>query len=493
MASLLIVDFVPGLAEAIVRAVRRVSPGLGFIVVSTENAYAGDPTVRWMDLAALQHASYNPEAIAACPQPLVSAMARYEIMALRCMDKLSKITNLRVATTLNNHGGRSADASYGYRRAAYLRHLGFWDRFFDHEQVIGAIFTNIPHVSLDYVVYGLCQVREIPVLTFEDVSHFGCVIARHCVESLPTETLAALRRPGDAPLSDFARAKIEHMSQKSGDPHPHYMSYSAFGGFSFHYYRNSLRPTARSVIRALLGRPPEEKTRNELIRKYLKKEKSINAALASCQTQVDLGRRYVYVPLHVQPELSTAPLAGAFVDQINLIRLLAECLPDDVAIYVKEHPAQGAISRNPEEYYEIADIPRVSLCETGVSTFALIRNALAVATCTGTAGIEALFQGKPALFFGECVFSYAPGAHAIRTRQDCRQAVDAILAGEKPDISRLHAFVAALEGVGVRAKMAAIDDYHRKRLGLSQQDNVRILSGLTARWVADTLAKAKKD
>ncbi|WP_170958929.1 hypothetical protein [Magnetospirillum sp. 15-1] len=481
------------MAEAIVRSVRRVRPDLGFIVVSTENAYVDDPTVRWMDLAALQHATYNPEAIAACPQPLVNAMACYEIIALKCMDKLSKITNLRVATILSNHAGRSMDTSYGYRRAVYLRHLGFWDRVFDHEQVIGAVFTNIPHVSLDYVVYGLCKVREIPVLTFEDVSHFGCVIPRHCVESLPSETLAALRRPGDAPLSDFARAKIEHMSQKNCDPHPHYMSHSTFGGFSFHNYRNSLRPTARSIIRSLLAPPPEKKTHNELIRKYLKKEKFINAALTRCQTQVDLGRRYVYVPLSVQPELSTAPLAGAFVDQINLIRLLVECLPEDVAVYVKEHPAQGAISRNPEEYYEIADIPRVSLCETGVSTFTLIRNALAVATCTGTAGIEALFQGKPALFFGECAFSYAPGAHAIRTRQDCQQAIDAILAGEKPDIARLHAFVSALEGVGVRAKIAAIDDYHRNQLGLSQQDNARILSDITARWVADTQAKAKKE
>ena len=38
--------------------------------------------------------------------------------------------------------------------------------------------------------------------------------------------------------------------------------------------------------------------------------------------------------------MSTTPLADQFVDQFNIIEILSASVPNNVYIFVKEHPAQ---------------------------------------------------------------------------------------------------------------------------------------------------------
>lgn len=50
------------------------------------------------------------------------------------------------------------------------------------------------------------------------------------------------------------------------------------------------------------------------------------------------GRRYLFYPLHTEPEVSLLVYGRPYVNQIEIIRALATSLPSDMALVVKEHP-----------------------------------------------------------------------------------------------------------------------------------------------------------
>jgi hypothetical protein len=113
--------------------------------------------------------------------------------------------------------------------------------------------------------------------------------------------------------------------------------------------------------------------------------------------------RFVYFPLHLQPELTTAALGGPdgrYSDQISAIEQLSQIVPPGIWIYVKENPKQTAQQRGQLFYRRLNSLPNVKYVSREVASRVLIEKSIAVATITGTAGWEALFYGKPVLVFG---------------------------------------------------------------------------------------------
>ena len=125
---------------------------------------------------------------------------------------------------------------------------------------------------------------------------------------------------------------------------------------------------------------------------------------------IDLSGRYVYVPLQMQPEMTTSSLGGRFRDQAYMIERLADLLPSDVRILVKENPKQGAYMRGPMFFHRLKRIPQVQFLPSYANTHALTAHAQFVATITGTVGWEALCMGKPVLVFGGAWYRNFPGA-----------------------------------------------------------------------------------
>lgn len=126
--------------------------------------------------------------------------------------------------------------------------------------------------------------------------------------------------------------------------------------------------------------------------------------------EVDFNCKYVYFPLHLQPEMTTSALGGPFVDQALAIEMLSSMLPEDIKIYVKENPKQMGFMRGPTFFHRIGRLKNVQVIPEKINSHALIRNCIFVATITGTAGWEALQVGKPALIFGKAWYSSLPGA-----------------------------------------------------------------------------------
>ena len=127
-------------------------------------------------------------------------------------------------------------------------------------------------------------------------------------------------------------------------------------------------------------------------------------------TNVDYGRKFVYFPLHFQPEMTTSTLGGSYSDQLLAIEHLSKILPDDCSIYIKENPKQTGVMRGPQFFDRLERIPNLEFLPSYANTYQLIDKSEFVATVTGTAGWEAICKGKTALVFGMPWYRSLPGA-----------------------------------------------------------------------------------
>lgn len=128
----------------------------------------------------------------------------------------------------------------------------------------------------------------------------------------------------------------------------------------------------------------------------------------------DLEGRFVYFPLHYEPERTSNPDGGVFHDQIIAIVALRRILSPDIRIIVKEHPSQtyygtrGILGRSPLFYKTINSINGVCLAASEVSSISLINRSVFTATITGTSAIESAILGKKSLVFGDTWFIGCP-------------------------------------------------------------------------------------
>lgn len=124
--------------------------------------------------------------------------------------------------------------------------------------------------------------------------------------------------------------------------------------------------------------------------------------------QPDYSKKYIYFPLHFQPEASTCVCAQKYEKQLYYIDSFAKSLPADTCLFVKEHYTLLG-HKDLSFYKEISKYPNVFLIDPWVSSRELILNSIAVTTLTGTAGLEAILLGKTVYLGGNAPFDTAPG------------------------------------------------------------------------------------
>ena len=122
----------------------------------------------------------------------------------------------------------------------------------------------------------------------------------------------------------------------------------------------------------------------------------------------DYSEKFVYFPLHYQPEASTIVCAQMYEKQLFYIDSLAKSLPADTVLYVKEHYV--LLGHKKLDFYRaLSAYPNVRLISPWEDGKKLIQKAEAVVSLAGTPAWEAMLLGKPAFLSGKMYFDSAPG------------------------------------------------------------------------------------
>lgn len=118
----------------------------------------------------------------------------------------------------------------------------------------------------------------------------------------------------------------------------------------------------------------------------------------------NLPKKYIYFPLHMQPESSTLPQGIYWVDMLSAIKYLRECA-GDIPIIVKEHPNQFNYDirkykyRSIDFYKKISNIKNVFFINYKTNSIFLTKRAYAVAGICGNNIWESIMIGKNVIQF----------------------------------------------------------------------------------------------
>jgi Capsule polysaccharide biosynthesis protein len=178
--------------------------------------------------------------------------------------------------------------------------------------------------------------------------------------------------------------------------------------------------------------------------------------------------RFVFYPLHFEPEAATLVHGSYFENQMEVVRNLARSLPIGWRLVVKEHFYMRG--RRPLSFYRsLRRIPNVQAVPFSVPTNALIRDARVVAVIASTVGLEASLIGKPVVMFGDYPWDYAPTVHKVAALSKLpallRSAETSVVGPDHPDVL---AFAASWD-----AALPVGRYYRTRQYDWREPDNVR--------------------
>lgn len=167
-----------------------------------------------------------------------------------------------------------------------------------------------------------------------------------------------------------------------------------------------------------------------LIKQYLRNIIR-NYFISKKNTPINLNdKKYVAYFLHVQPERSIDVIAPYFTNQLELIKLLRKCLPWNIKLIVKDHPANDGAQ--PLAFYrELKKIKNIELVGATTDSKEIILNSLATVSVTGTASYEAALLKIPAIVFTDLFFSKIPGMCVYKNINSLKKFISKVSNGEK--------------------------------------------------------------
>ena len=161
--------------------------------------------------------------------------------------------------------------------------------------------------------------------------------------------------------------------------------------------------------------------------------------------KINFNKKFLFFPLHVQPERNVDIDAPFYSDQIETIANIAKALPIDCKLFVKEHPDMRFRHwRKIKDYKELIGLPNVELIHPSVSSKEMLENCKMVITINGTTGLEAALYQKPAIVFADAIYQSLPSVHRLKSLEELPEAINESLKKEV-SISDINDFINLLE------------------------------------------------
>jgi hypothetical protein len=358
------------------------------------------------------------------------------------------------------------------RRDFYFDLMRYWKGVFDQFKPDAVIFSDVPHEVYSFVIYALAKYLGVKTVMFENIFDYGRLMLFNDYK-FGNKILAKESENGFSKnyhlgdLSEYTRKYYE--KQISGkDEIPVYVD-----------VYNKEHSGLRKFVRISKATWPFVKDGSifERATKYFFKlfKSNVIKEYKKFETIPDFNKKFIYIALHFQPERTTSPQGGYFVDQLLMIKTLSSALPKDWLLYVKEHPSQWKPHssnytgyRYPGYYAEIAKLKNAKIIPVTTDNYKLIKNSEVVSTITGIPGWEAVLRGKPAFIFGYSWFMHAPGVFRVRGVRDCREAIKKIENGYKVDKQKMLNYIALLDRVSFEGFN---DNYGRQVSKIKDEEN----------------------
>lgn len=351
--------------------------------------------------------------------------------------------------------------TFDERQRVYYEALRFFRGILKKYKIELYIEFGIPHQVYDFIIYCLCKCLNIQtyliyrmpvrgyIYFFNDIENHGKYFRPHgeaCVLS-----------------PDFERSFYNYTHSEDGVK-LHYMPGKSIQD-RLNVFRNRFNMLMRyenhfSNFRTILN----------LQNRKRKIDRLINALQCN---DPDIEARFLYVGLHYQPEGTTSPMAGVFVNQQIMIEMLSYYVPDNLMIFVKEHPNQNLRGeKNIDFFSEISKLRNVKIIPTNYSSNLLEKKCVAVVTCTGTVAYEAAYIGKPVLLFGHYLYNYMPNCYTINSNEDCKYAITQVTNHLYSfDEESMRKFLKELDSVSYHAEFALGEKDYMISSGLSLSEN----------------------
>jgi hypothetical protein len=151
-------------------------------------------------------------------------------------------------------------------------------------------------------------------------------------------------------------------------------------------------------------------------------------------TLADLaGKRFVFYPLHLEPEVALQGLSPEYLSQLGLITSVARDLPAGIVLAVKEHVT--AVGRRPADFYrQIAEFKNVVWLDPIELGLDCVKQAAVTVTICGSAGFEAAVMGRPVVAFGRHnIYSGLPHVRCVEDESRLTAVLREAVAAAQPD------------------------------------------------------------
>jgi hypothetical protein len=373
---------------------------------------------------------------------LLSNIAKYELTCLKMMDRLDPL-------------GESF--SFTHRQYFFRDLLLVWLDIIDDMDIQVVFSPDVPHKIYDYILYVAAKIRKIEFVSFQKTPFSDSSFVLDSVDHIPSYINEFLVNAKENKINSVEH-KVSEILGSSNDYRPSYMVelekmnrtksvnslVSDFCKRIQYYYKKGYFSYPFPIVRKVKGRMfspwtlnvakgymPQESRTNVFtnITNRIKINSRVKRFQIAYQKNVESvclsNQKYVYVPLHYQPEETTSPTGGVYVDQLLVIEMLDKLLPNDYLILVKEHAIQfykafeSTCARDNIFYRRLSNFSeRVKTIDVSVKSFELINEATAVVTVSGSVGFEAILKGKPVLVFGRTWYEPLPGVRRVENEDE---------------------------------------------------------------------------
>lgn len=451
-----------GLQKFPVEFLAHISTGADPIFIS----HPANPKQKWFDSSEVRSCTYDNvdwTSLQPLEPELIHAMRECEAVFMDMVRRLEW----------------KYEVSYEQRKDWYFKHLRFWNDYIQKHQINLYLSAWLPHEIPDIVIYHLCKQKNIPVIYFNMGTERDAQFVEYNIQESAVhvrDRYAQLKKefahatdPKDIPVSPEVENRFQALIAPQGEK-------PALQSVKLPTYWSDLRELLltkplhflKAGISFLTPAGFHRAIRTAKRNVFIKKR---NAFYDQHAIDPDLSKPFVYLALHFQPEASTVPSAGVYADQLLIAELLNTYLPDNVLIYVKEHPRESSWLMRSVEYYEkFLSLSKVRIVKRSVDTFALREHCAAVATATGSVGFEALFRGKPVLMFGYRFYQYADGVHHVHTVELVQEAIRKIFEEkQKPSLVQSKLYLKAIDEASIKG---TLNPWDRKASRLSDEEHI---------------------